>query len=352
MKLNKPILYALASAFLFGISTPVAKQFLGHIQPQLLAGLLYLGSGFGLAILLALKTCFSKEQEKLQLKTVDAFWLAGAILSGGIVAPVLLMNGLSGVQAGNASLLLNLEAVFTAILAWFVFKENFDRRIFLGMVAIVAGGILISWNSSSNFTFNIPTSNLLILTACFCWGIDNNLTRKISACDPLFIATIKGLVAGLINLSISLTGGALLPESITTAKILLIGFASYGASLWLFILSLRYLGTARTSAYFSTAPFVGAAVSMILFHEPLTSNLAAAAVLMAIGVWLHLTENHEHEHLHEALAHAHSHTHDDHHQHNHNESESADEPHSHWHIHEQITHSHAHFPDIHHRHPH
>jgi drug/metabolite transporter (DMT)-like permease len=246
--------------------------------------------------------------------------------------------------------LLNLEGVFTATLAWFVFKENFDRRIAIGMVLIVVGGIVLSWQGSGGFS--LPVGSLAIAGACLCWGIDNNLTQKVSGSDPYQITAIKGVVAGSVNLLIALSLGAKFPSVPIVFESLGIGFLGYGVSLVLFVLALRHIGTARTGAYFSRAPFVGAVISVLLLHDSVGPFLLVAALLMGIGVWLHLSEKHEHEHYHEYLEHSHRHVHDEHHQHEHEPGVDPTEPHTHWHVHQPMTHTHPHYPDIHHRHGH
>ena len=334
---------ALVAALLFGVGTPLAKLLLGPVSPWLLAGLLYLGSGTGLSILRSVR-----RGERARLASGEAKWLIAAILSGGVAAPVLLMWGLARLPASTASLLLNAEAVFTALLAWFAFRENFDRRIAFGMALIVAGAITLSWPGESRLDAGLPAAAVLL--ACFCWGLDNNLTRKVALADPTFIAMLKGLVAGVVNVAIALAMGASLP----TASIALaaggLGFVSFGVSLSLFVLALRHLGAARTGAYYSIAPFAGALFAVPLLGEPVTPALVAGGALMAAGVWLHLTERHAHPHTHEPLEHDHAHEHDAHHQHAHDGP--VQEPHSHRHTHERMTHVHAHFPDAHHRHRH
>jgi len=308
-----------------------------------MAGLLYLGAGIGLGCL----GIFQKG-ERAKLKANEWPWLLGAIASGGIIGPVLLMLGLTGTPGTSASLLLNAEGVFTALLAWFVFKENFDRRIALGMVAIVAGAAVLSWSGSFNVDDFWPP--LAVLGACFFWGLDNNLTRKVSLTDARKITTIKGLVAGTTNTAIALSLGAELPETAYILSAGLVGFLGYGVSLVLFVIALRDLGTARTGAYFSTAPFVGAVVAIPLLGEAITVQLLIAGALMAFGVWLHLTEMHEHDHEHEALEHTHVHVHDEHHDHYHEEIPEG--AHVHWHRHAPMRHKHPHYPDAHHRHEH
>ncbi|MEK8089527.1 DMT family transporter [Thermithiobacillus plumbiphilus] len=336
---------ALGAAILFGISTPFAKWLLTGIDPWLLAGLLYLGSGLGLFLYRLVR-----QAPAAKLPPGEWPWLAGAILAGGVFAPVLLMFGLTGMPASGASLLLNAEGVFTALLAWFAFRENFDRRIALGMLAIVAGAVVLSWPGEAHFAGIMPT--LAVLGACLAWGIDNNLTRKVSLTDATWIAAIKGLSAGSVNLTLAFLLGAHWPALPQISSALLVGWLSYGISLSLFVLGLRHLGTARTGAYFSVAPFVGAALAIPLLGETLSERLLIAGLLMALGVWLHLTEQHSHAHIHEPIEHEHEHVHDVHHQHAHDEPVPPDTRHRHWHRHEPLSHEHAHFPDAHHRHRH
>ena len=335
---------ALAAAALFGAGTPMAKQLLGTVDPWLLAGLLYLGSGVGLA----LWRLFTRA-EPVKLPADQRVWLAGAVVAGGVLGPLLLMFGLSRMPASGASLLLNSEGVFTALLAWFVFKENFDRRIALGMVAIVAGALVLSWPGEARIGEAWPA--LAVLGACAAWAVDNNLTRKVALADATWIASIKGLVAGSVNLALGLAVGASLPPLPWLAGALLLGLGAYGISLTLFVVALRHLGTARTGAYFSVAPFFGAALAVAWLGEPVTPGLLVAGALMAAGVWLHLTERHDHAHAHHAEEHDHEHEHDEHHLHEHAEGPVAGR-HSHRHRHEPLTHTHPHFPDAHHRHGH
>lgn len=342
---------ALAAAVLFGASAPLAKLLLQGTSPQLLAGLLYLGSGTGLLVVWVRGRRSAARETSLARRDVP--WLVGAIAFGGVLAPLLLMIGLTRTPASGASLLLNLEGVFTALIAWFVFRENFDRRIAVGMLAIVAGGIVLSWEG--RLSWGALAGPLAVAAACLCWGIDNNLTQKVSAGDPVQIAMLKGLAAGSVNTAIALFLGAKWLPVQTVIGALFLGFLSYGVSLVLFVLALRNLGTARTGAYFSTAPFVGAVLSLAMFRERPTPLLLFAAGLMAFGVWLHLTERHQHEHQHEAMEHDHGHLHDEHHNHVHALSDppvTDPTPHTHRHWHQPMAHTHPHYPDIHHRHGH
>jgi drug/metabolite transporter (DMT)-like permease len=349
MNSSRSVKAALAAALLFGASTPFAKQLVGDISPILLAGLLYLASGIGLW---AFRLVRSRRFDVPQLNGREWLWLSGAIATGGVLGPVLLMVGLSHTSAAQASLLLNLEAVLTAVLAWVVFHENADRRIVVGMLLIVGGGLLLALPQDGAIASGGTLGNLAVAAACVCWALDNNLTRKVSATDALFLAGTKGLVAGLTNTGLALVLGYSLPAWPLIAESMGVGLAGYGISLVLFVLALRGLGSARTGAYFSTAPFMGAAIAIVGYGESTSVAFWFAGALMGAGVWLHLTEHHDHVHTHEPLRHSHSHVHDAHHQHRHDFPWNGQEPHSHPHRHEPITHRHPHYPDVHHQHRH
>lgn len=346
--LSPPVIAALLAAILFGSSTPFAKQLIGDTSPLLLAGLLYMGSGIGLTFLRVLR---DKGWSSSGLLVGDWLWYLGVISFGGIIAPALLMIGLVNIGAASASLLLNFEAVMTAMLAWIVFKENADRRIIFGMLLIVSGGVILSWPNASATSGNLLGA-FAIIAACLCWAIDNNLSKKISGADPLFIAGMKGIVAGTVNISLALLIRFEIPEWHIVGLVLSLGFICYGISLVCFLLALRGLGTARTGAYFSTAPFIGVAIAIIFFHESTTLLFWISALLMGAGVWIHLTEWHEHEHTHEFQHHDHQHTHDLHHQHTHLFPWENKDSHSHPHDHQPTSHSHHHYPDNDHTHKH
>jgi len=346
--MNKNVIYALGAAALFGASTPFAKLLTGDMPPVLLAGLLYIGSGLGLTLARLVR---DRGLKPSGLPKNEWPWLLGAIFFGGVLGPVALMAGLVSTSGSTASLLLNLEAVLTAVIAWVVFRENADRRIMLGMLAIVAGGVALGWQTDAGAQSSV-LGPVLVSFACLCWAIDNNLTRKVSASDALFIASIKGVIAGSVNTVLAISMGAVMPNFATLSSTMGVGFLGYGISLVLFVLALRGLGTARTGAYFSTAPFIGAAVALLVFSEARSLAFWIAAALMGLGVWLHLTEHHAHEHEHEVLEHAHEHIHDEHHQHEHSSGKDSSGKHSHLHTHLSMRHSHPHYPDIHHRHAH
>jgi drug/metabolite transporter (DMT)-like permease len=339
------IVAALGAALLFGAGTPLAKLLLKDISPWLMAALLYLGSGIGLGVYRLIT-----RSPSVRLAPGDWPWLAGAIFMGGVIGPGLQMLGLTHMSASGASLLLNAESVFTALLAWFVFKENFDKRIALGMGAILIGLIILSWPGQATFAGVVPA--LCVLGACLCWGIDNNLTRKVSLSDATWIACLKGIVAGSVNFPLAFVLGATWPSLPHIAASMAVGLFAYGISLVLFVVGLRHLGTARTSAYYSVAPFFGAVLAIILLHERLSLKLTAAGAFMALGLWLHLTEKHVHPHRHPAMDHEHEHTHDEHHLHDHPYPVTRGTTHTHLHHHEPMTHAHEHYPDAHHQHEH
>lgn len=346
------ITYALLAAALFGASTPFAKILVNDIAPVMLAGLLYLGSGIGLMAWMGMRRLSKAggRTDGQRLTGRDLPWLGGAVASGGIAGPILLMIGLANTPASSASLLLNLEGVLTALLAWFVFRENVDRRVALGMGLIVLAGLLLAWDERP--VAGPPWSAMAIAAACLCWAVDNNLTRKVSSGDAVQIAGIKGIAAGTVNLEIAFFMGIPFPETGAVLRAGMVGFCGYGLSLVLFVLALRNLGTARTGAYFSVAPFVGAAVSLALFQDVPGAAFWIAGALMVAGIWLHLTETHSHQHAHEEMSHSHSHRHDAHHQHAHDFPWDGKEPHVHPHRHAPLIHAHPHVPDIHHRHRH
>lgn len=338
---------AFGSAVLFGTLTPLSKLLVAGTDAQLLAGILYLGAGLGLAIVHMARRAFGVQPPEAPLQRADMPWLAAIVISGGIFGPVLLMAGLSSANAATSSLLLNLEGLATMAIAWLVFRENVDARLLAGAGAILLGAVVLSWKGRG---LSADSGALLIVGACLAWGIDNNLTRKLSFADPVLIAMSKGLAAGSVNVLLALARNIAIPGSITLGAALILGFFGVGLSLVLFILALRHLGTARTGAYFSLAPFIGALTAIFVLHEAFTVQLPVAGLLMAAGLWLHLSERHQHEHGHRIQEHEHGHDHDEHHQHVHDGE--PEEPHSHRHTHSELTHAHPHYPDTHHRHTH
>jgi drug/metabolite transporter (DMT)-like permease len=293
------------------------------------------------------RAAFGIPAPEAPLRGRDIPWLVAVIVFGGMIAPLLLMLGLARTDAGTGSLLLTLEGLATMAIAWLVFRENVDRRLLLGAFAIVLGAVALAWNGHG---VSLDTGAALVAAACIAWGIDNNLTRKLSSSDPVLIAMTKGLAAGAVNFGSAMARGATWPAAAGTGEATILGFLAIGVSLVLFVLALRHLGTARTGAYFSLAPFIGALIAVGVLGEALTTKLAIAAGLMGFGLWMHLSEQHVHAHEHHALDHEHNHSHDEHHQHTHDGPVS--EPHSHWHHHTPTRHEHPHYPDLHHRHRH
>lgn len=350
------ILSAVIAAGLFGMSAPLAKMLLGDIPSLRLAGLLYLGSGIGLSLIWVIdyiknRNTRDETQKEAPLRGKDFLWLSLAILCGGILGPIMLIFGLSGTTGSSAALLLNLEGILTALVAFLFFREAIGKRVWFSILLMVAGGIVISYTPSAA-GFRLSTSSLLIVGACLMWALDNNFTRNLSDRDPFSIARIKGLTAGLVSTALSLLFREPPSAAAPIAGALLLGAFSYGISLVLFIIALRHLGSARTGAYFGLGPFIGAIFAIILLKEPITLSLLLSALLMGIGVWLLLGEEHDHQHTHSEMSHEHSHIHDDHHQHEHFSGYETSEPHSHVHTHLPLTHFHAHTPDLHHRHSH
>ena len=349
---------AVGAAILFGAAAPAAKLLVtagpgsgsapAFALPFLVAGLLYLGSGAGLGVVLAVR------RPRAPIPRAGRLRFAVAVAVGGMAGPALLMIGLATTAASTASLLLNLESVLTALIAWTVAREHTQPRIVAGFVAIAAGGVVLSLDGAA---LSLSTGALFVVAACACWAVDNNLTQAVSSADPVLLATIKGLAAGATNTALAfVVGHAALPSSSTLLGALVVGFFGYGASLVLFVVALSKLGTARTSAYFSLAPFVGAALSVALLHDTVTTSFVVAGGLMLVGLLLHVTERHGHQHVHEELVHSHEHRHDEHHQHAHEHKDGVvvdvSKPHSHEHRHEPLAHAHAHAPDLHHRHEH
>jgi len=352
VKLEKiPLVFIIISASLFGISMPLAKLLVKDIPPVALAGLLYLGvfAGLSLYSFVRRKRTTDPDKKVAMLERKDFPWIAGAVIIGGIIGPISMMMGLTLVSGFSASLLLNLEGLATAIIAIFFFKENAGKRFWLALVCMTIAGVFLAWDpGQSEFSIARP---LLIIFAMVCWGIDNNLTRNISDKDPVQITRIKGFVAGTISLSLALILGMKIPLDLTIALALLLGAFSYGISLVFFIKALRKLGSSRTGAFFSLAPFIGAIASLIILREWIGWVMFPAAGLMIMGAWLIGTEKHLHLHPHTTMTHTHSHNHSDMH-HLHEHSGAFDEPHTHEHTHTELVHAHVHWPDTHHRHEH
>jgi drug/metabolite transporter (DMT)-like permease len=336
------ILQALLAALFFGASAPLSKLLLIDVPPVLMAAFLYLGSGTGIS-LVKISQRLTSHQREAGIKAPDAKWLAGAIISGGILAPIVLMISLKNTPASTASLLLNFEGVGTTLIALFFFRESISRRALMAIFVITFASIFLSTDFQSGFGLSLGA--LGVILACVLWGVDNNFTRNISAKDPLTIVAWKGLVAGTFSLFLGLFLGQQPPPLATILGILLLGFVSYGLSTMLFVYSMRGLGAARTSALYGTAPLAGVLLSFMIFRDPITLLFIFAAILMAAGALLLANEEHAHFHIHIPVVHEHRHRHNEFHEH-----DGADIAHSHEHEHPLTEHEHGHMPDIHHRH--
>ncbi len=342
------VLQALTAAIFFGASAPFAKLLLGDISPVYLAAFLYLGSGTGISLLkLGQKISRPTQQVEAKIKKEDIKWLAGAILSGGVMAPIVLMVSLQNTPASTASLLLNFEGVGTTLIALLFFKEAISRRAWMAILVITLASVFLSTNFSEGFGLSLGA--LGIILACVLWGLDNNLTRNISGKDPLVIVAWKGMAAGTFSFLLTFLLGNAMPSFTSIISTMTLGFVSYGLSTILFILSMRGLGAARTSALYGTAPLAGVLLSIIIFAETPSFAYSLAGILMIVGALLLINEDHSHSHVHTALFHEHSHTHNDP-AHAHDSITTG--AHSHEHEHAAEEHEHDHMPDIHHRHGH
>lgn len=340
---------ALLAALLFGASAPLAKLLLGKIDPIPLASFLYLGSGIGLLsyrLIQRMQKNFLEVEAKINRNEIK--WLVGAVIAGGVIAPIILMFSLRNTPASTASLLLNFEGVATTVIAAIAFKESIGKRIWFAIALITSASVLLTWDFKGQWGISIGA--LGVLMACTLWGLDNNFTRNISAKDPLITVTIKGIGAGCFSMILAILTKSNFPDLKIILWAMLLGFFSYGLSIVLFIFAMRNLGASRTSAFFCTAPFVGTLLSFILFRELPNISFYFALPIMITGAILILGEEHEHKHLHKCLEHEHRHKQDDHHTHSH--QDRAELEHSLVHTHEDIEHSHSHTPDIHHRHEH
>lgn len=341
-----PILLALTAAAMFGASVPLAQVLLVSVQPVMLAALLYIGGGMAV---IGARIVRGRNTGESPLGRRDYPWLVGTMLAGGFLAPVLLMTSLASTPAATASLLLNAEAVATALIAAAFFSEGIGRRILAAIGLITAAGMILSFDPAGHLGLSLGA--LGVLGACALWGLDNNCSRQISSKDPFAIGTVKGLGAGLLSLPLALALGEPIPPLEVALPALLLGAVCYGASMICFILALRTLGAARTAGVFGLAPFIGAGIALLIAPVVPGWQFIAALPLMAAGAVLIAREEHVHEHVHERMTHAHRHRHDLHHRHEHEEGGEA-EVHAHVHTHEPLRHTHAHTPDIHHRHRH
>ncbi|MEP6919065.1 MAG: DMT family transporter [Acidobacteriota bacterium] len=271
----------IGSAVLFGASAPIAKRMVPHVPTVLLAGILYSGAGIGLT---AARSIGLGRTSDTRLLRSDWLTMGTIIGFGGILAPILLLIGLARVAGLIASLLLNLECVFTLLLALTVFGERLDRRATWGATLIFAAAAALGAQGDRSRADVIGV--LAIVGACACWGLDNNLTRRLSTRDPVQIVQVKTLTAGVFNVTLGLWLSQRWPASTSLLPALTLGFISYGISIVLDVYALRLVGAAKESAYFATAPFAGALLALPLLHESLRGLDIAAGAVMAGGVWL------------------------------------------------------------------
>lgn len=344
----KAVSYAILAALLYGISSPVSKILLVEIPPTLMAALLYLGAGIGMAGINLYNVLSKKEQLEAKMTAKEMPFILGMILLD-IAAPIFLMLGLTLTTSSNASLLNNFEIVATSLIALFIFKETIGKRMWLAIILITISSIILSVSDLSSLSFSL--GSIFVLLACISWGFENNCTRMLSLKDPLQIVVVKGFGSGLGSLIISFAIHESSYNWLFISYTLLLGFVSYGMSIFLYIKAQRELGAARTSAFYAAAPFIGVIISWIVLHEPITTTFIIALIIMLIGTYYAVSEDHKHSHLHSLETHEHKHNHHDGH-HNHSHESEIDGEHSHEHIHEIVEHSHAHLPDLHHRHSH
>jgi drug/metabolite transporter (DMT)-like permease len=333
---------AVASAVLFGASTPASKLLLRSLEPLQLAGLLYLGAAVGMLPFAA------SDRGGARLERRSAIRLAGAVLFGGVLGPVLLLAALRLTLAGSVSLLLNLEMVATSVLGVALFREHLDRRGWLGVAGVVLAGTLVAAGGG------LPGlgAGLLTAAACLCWGLDNHLTALIDGITPARSTLVKGAAAGATNFALGLATAPLHAAPAEIGAALAVGALSYGASIALYIRAAHQLGATRAQSVFASAPFVGAVLSGVVLGEPILPIQIAAVLLLVPSIAVLFSSQHAHAHVHEPLEHVHSHRHDDgHHLHVH-PGQPASLRHSHPHRHERLEHAHPHWPDLHHRHGH
>ncbi|MEN6472056.1 MAG: DMT family transporter [Clostridiaceae bacterium] len=348
MKNKLPVLFALLAALLYGVSVPLSKLLLERLSPFLLAALLYFGAGIGMLGMRLFSNARGNRSAEAHIGKKELPF-AGLMVALDIAAPVLLLFGLRQATAASVSLAGNFETAATAVFALLLFREPIGKRLWLAIALITAASVLLSLGDAKNLA--LSPGMVFALLACACWGLENNCTRALSQKDPQQIVAIKGIGAGAGALLLAACTGELTWEPVSVLFALLLGFASYGISIRLYILAQRNLGAARTGAYYAAAPFLGAALSAALFGQSLTLFFLAALILMAAGGILAVTERHAHVHAHMALTHEHRHSHDDgHHAHAHDVPFSGE--HSHVHAHAALTHMHPHTPDIHHAHTH
>lgn len=345
---TQSILMAIVAAALYGISSPMSKLLLVEIPPALMAALLYLGAGLGMMMVNIIKVLSKKEQIEAKMTKKELPYIIGMVVLD-IMAAVFLMLGLTMTTSANASLLNNFEIVATSLIALFIFKEAIGKRMWIAIALITLSSIILSVEDFSSLTFSI--GSFFVIVACISWGFENNCTRMLSMKDPLQIVVIKGFGSGIGSLIISLALKEYSSNILYIFLALILGFVAYGLSIFFYIFAQRELGAARTSAYYAAAPFMGVLISWLVLQERITGSFLIAIIIMLIGAYFAVSENHKHSHIHVKEVHEHKHNHDDNH-HNHTHETEVLGEHCHEHTHEKMEHKHAHMPDLHHRHTH
>lgn len=348
VKKRTAVVYAILAALLFGIGTPLSKLLVDYIPPAYLASFLYIGAGIGMGILLLVKKINLSPSLEANVSKEDSPQIIIMIVLD-IAAPILLMYAVASTTASNVSLLNNFEIAATALIAFFVFHEGIGKKMWYAIILILIGCLLLSFEDINSLHFSFGSA--LVLLACVCWGFENNMTKKLSCKNPVQIVAIKGFGSGFGALFIALTIADLQWNLLLVFLGLLLGFCSYGLSIYFYIRAQRILGATLTSAYYAAAPFIGVILSFVLLHESLNWMFALALFIMLVGSYIAVSDNHTHEHIHEALTHNHRHSHNDNH-HFHDHDDACDSEHSHIHTHCLIEHAHEHLPDSQHTHLH
>jgi drug/metabolite transporter (DMT)-like permease len=344
---NKAALYAVLAAICYGAGTPLSKPLLAVLSPYVMASLLYLGAGIGMLALRAARRKSARQREARLVRRELPY--TAAMIALDVAAPVLLMLGLQRSNPATVSLLNNFEIVTTTMIAFMICKEAIGRRALFAIGLITIASVLLSVRDFGALSFS--AGSIFVLLACLCWGIENNCTRKLSLRDPLQIVSVKGIGSGAGAMLVAALAGEFIFDAVCFLLALALGFVSYGLSICLYIQAQRELGAARTSAYYAYAPFIGVALSFVLFRESLPLTFWIALTVMLAGTWLIVFENHVHRHSHMPLEHEHRHRHDDgHHAHGHEPAVPGE--HNHPHVHAAICHVHLHTPDMHHDHSH
>ena len=344
---NLATLYAVVAAALYAINVPFSKILLDHVEPTMMAAFLYLGAGLGmLAYSLATKATGKAVPTEPLTKKELPYTIAMVVLD--IIAPILLMFGIQSSNAANVSLINNFEIVATSLIALFVFKEVISKRLWIAIALVTVASIILSFEGAGSFAFN--TGSLFVFGACLCWGIENNCTRMISNKSSIEIVVIKGTFSGLGSLIVALAIGEHIPSVLWMVCVLLLGFVAYGLSIYFYVMAQKDLGAAKTSAYYSIAPFLGVAFGMLFLGERPAIQFYVALAVMIVSTYfmikdtieLQHTHEHSHTHIHEHshgdTVHSHEHTHTHTHIHVHGE-DSGD----HRHDHKAMSHEHLHF---------